>query len=208
MKTVRGVKVLDMQEDVLGNLGKIDFCRMVEEKIRGGYKGFKDLYNFTIDTSNITNMPKPYKMIFIPVHLLEEKLVLDAMKELQETKEDLISNRSICEVTKIYLRQKNRVEKVEATYNPGNIKDTRCVMILYSNDTLIDVRIMYPAEALDIFEKHKISTYNCSICHKDYAIKNDGTYRPEPGILYEDKDGKTLYYCRECTNKKLNHLGE
>jgi hypothetical protein len=161
----------------------------------------------------VLNMLKPYKFVFVPLEVAQERLFVYMVNNALMTYLDVILDNS----------QKNRVEEIIDRYERlyDNIADHyrrfddiygTCVMFVFDEDYVVDILLANPPIIIEQV-LHKKTTYECSRCHVVKVVNNTDVTTFLPEMRYKVVENNIKYFCENCVNndvklQKLKHVGE
>lgn len=218
MQTIYGVRMITLN-DIIDNpyVGRPQrICQYMKEEVLS--KGVSFLGEFTpkivVDTrleGNFTlyNMIVPYKLIFIPLDIIEEHLIYDAiLGHLKNVQRKITSLRADKKIEKMRNTFDSRLYDCRSKYlSEKDVASASCCMFIFEQDKIVDVYTTLPSDILGnvLF---KAQEYECEHCKKIKTVGNRSLEDMLPDMRYEVVDGKIFYYCNDCAKQQLKHVGE
>lgn len=224
MKTIYGVKMTDLDDIVKYARGEVSLCNFLKKEIANNnniLNHINDFNKIVIDTSArnanfaVYNMLKPYKIIFVPVELIEERLLVDGMTTmLTGLSYYMTSPIQQGRLDEIKDKYEDKYESMTLRFNGfDSIVSNNCVMFIFDDGKKIeDVRLARPISIID--NVINIGTeYKCESCKQKIITDNKSLEGFLPDMRYEVKGNHISYYCKPCQSKSkrlqnLPHVGE
>jgi len=214
MKVIYGLKMIDL-EDIMSNFNvgrPSGICNYLKNDIEENPDIINEFDNkLIIDTSlggenTIHNILKPYKLIFIPLDIVEEKIISSGIiNYLKGTMGSFLNLRRISKIEKTIEDYNDRYLSVCEKYkNTDKILNSTCCMLIFEGDDFLDVRTVTPSILLKevIFKKE---AYVCSICKKNIIVDNTSMEDFIPDMNYETNEKKEIFYfCKKCCKDRPN----
>lgn len=222
MKIITGIKMFDIEDITVHCGARTPMCTYIKSLYKSNFKfdeGISNGQKLEIDTrigdSQKLNMMKPFKFLFIPLPVAEERLIAHSIITTMEFLKSVIADSSQ------HRRFEEMVDKHEMIYDKvaeryktfESIYHSPCIMILLSDDKVEDVTMCHPGNIIDNIINKGIE-YTCESCGKITIVdgKSIDEFFPDE-MKYEVVDNKIMYYCPSCTKKnsrikKLKFIGQ
>lgn len=224
MKTVYGVKMFELK-DILQHTGRpTNICDYLSGYTSIESEPFYDLFEdnekLVLDISNdgnirLANILKPLKLIFVPLDLVEEKIITSAaLQSLKKIHNKVITQSRIARIEKAmdkYERQYDNLKDKVVNAQEG-IEHFPCVVFIYEAGKFIDVYTAIPDRVLrnTLLDSPEYKCERCGLVEKPDHLSLTHFLPP---MWYRLNSNREIdYYCNECkeaTNfNDMKHVGE
>jgi hypothetical protein len=211
------------RKDLLNNVGRpAAVCNYLKDSILSGRKIYEELDSDVVVTVStdfkgdipMMNMLNSYKLVFIPLSVVEEKIITDnVMTSLENAEKSVITLNRLHKIQKTKDKYNEEYSKLLDKYEGyDNVMKADCCVFMYEDDAFIDVYTVHPSFIVnDILLNEPV--YHCSVCGQKIKTDPHDIIEFIPDMYYYP--GTLLYYCNDCFNslnegdkKHLLHVGE
>jgi hypothetical protein len=216
MQILDGLKMIGIEDIILpaGRPAAIcDFLFEQEQKGNHIINSMDSSLVLTIDTSlgeedSLLIAMRPYKLIFIPLDFIEEKIITDSeISSYNEIKDVIITLHRSEKINKKIASCDDKLEKFLNKYpTRDSIMKTTCCMYIYEDNILKQVYTAIPNHIVNGV-LNNCPSYICSKCG---VIQRPDCHSFDnfiPDMWYRVIDNRIDYYCKKCKDKSMPHVG-